>query len=297
MDKNTYLRTILKLQTLAEGSSELKDLREKRAEVEALLREAFEDASPTIRYGGSVAKGTLIKESYDLDIICYFLRDDTTAGETLEDIFRNVKEALASKYAVTPKTSSIRLMSPIGADFHIDVVPGRFVDDAKSDAFLFQAAGDKKRLKTNFDVHIAHVKVSGVVDAIRLFKLWKARNRLQVRQFALELLVIKLLDGKSALAIADQLTAVWTYLRDHENPVTIEDPANPTGNDVSGLLDATVWTTLSFAARATLDAIDRNGWESVFGAVEVPTEAAHTERLQRAAAASVDKTKPWCTGA
>ena len=55
--------------SLADDSEELKTLQERRAEVEKVLRDHFEDCSPTIRYGGSKAKGTMIKEAYDLDII------------------------------------------------------------------------------------------------------------------------------------------------------------------------------------------------------------------------------------
>ena len=51
-------------------------------------------------------------------------------------------------------------------DFHIDVVPGRFTDETKADAYLYQCGGDKKRLKTNLDVHLDHVRDSGVTDAI-----------------------------------------------------------------------------------------------------------------------------------
>jgi hypothetical protein len=61
--------------------------------------------------------------------------------------------------------------------------------------YLFQSSGDKKRLKTNLDVHLDHVRDSGVIDAIRLAKLWKVRNGLPVRTFVLELAVIKLLEG------------------------------------------------------------------------------------------------------
>ena len=73
---------------------------------------------------------------------------------------------------------------------------GRFTDDKKADAFIYQNAGDKKRLKTNFDVHIEHVNESGVLDAIRLLKLWKVRRGLRVKQFAFELLIIHLLAKK-----------------------------------------------------------------------------------------------------
>src|SRR5687768_17201108 len=109
MNANTYLARVLASQTLGGDSAELKALQERRAEVEQFLRPHFTDCSPSIRYGGSKAKGTMIRESYDLDIVCYFPHDDTGAGDTLEDIYHNVRKALETKYLVQQKTSALRL--------------------------------------------------------------------------------------------------------------------------------------------------------------------------------------------
>src|SRR5580658_7677454 len=106
MTPNEYLLKTLDQQTLAQDSDELEQLRDRRKEVEDLLRTDF-GSSPTIRYGGSKAKGTMIKEEYDLDVICYFPRDDDDAGGNLESIFENVKNSLARKYVALPKTSAI----------------------------------------------------------------------------------------------------------------------------------------------------------------------------------------------
>src|SRR5439155_621676 len=94
MNNNEYLQAVLREQTLAPESDELKALQKQREKVEKLLRDHFADCSPTIRYGGSKAKGTMIKAAYDLDVICYFPHDDTAAGETLEDIYENTRKAL-----------------------------------------------------------------------------------------------------------------------------------------------------------------------------------------------------------
>jgi hypothetical protein len=64
MTSNEYLPAVLKAQDLEDDSRELRDLRERRDEVEGRIREAFGD-SPSIRYGGSQAKGTLNKDTYD----------------------------------------------------------------------------------------------------------------------------------------------------------------------------------------------------------------------------------------
>ena len=301
MTANDYLAKVLASQTLAEDSEELKALQERRAAVEKVLRDHFEGCSPTIRYGGSKAKGTLIKEAYDLDIICYFPHDDTAAGETLEDIYNNTRKALETQYFVVPKASALRVKdrkpSTGAADFHIDVVPGRFTDDSKTDVFLYQSRGEKGRLKTNLDTHIEHVKESGVTDAIRLLKLWKVRNGLGIRTFVLELLAVKLLKGKSASALATQLKDVWKEVRDNVDALSVEDPANPTGNDLAELLNTAVRSELSTVARRTLNAIEECGWEAAFGSVEEKGDREKREGLRRAAAAVVAPTKPWSRGA
>jgi hypothetical protein len=271
MSDKKYLEDILASQTLEPDGQEMKDLRARRADVEKILREKFEECSPTIRYGGSKAKGTMIKEAYDLDMTCYFGRDDNGAGETLQEIYENVEAALGDDYLITRKPSALRLkskgLSDWATDFHIDVVPGRFIDEKNEDVFLYRSSGEKGRQKTNLDVHIEHVKNSGVTDAIRLEKLWRARNFLSVRHFVLELLTIKLLKGKKSLDLPEQLKHVWTELRDNVDAITIEDPANPTGNDLSELFNTSVRQELSSTAKRTLEQIERSGWEAVFGSV------------------------------
>jgi hypothetical protein len=295
-----YLKDVLKSQNLAEDSDQLKALRDHRADVEAILRKQFEESSPTIRYGGSVAKGTLVLESYDLDIICYVKHEDTSAGETLKDIYYNTKAALQNDYLIEEKPSALRLKSrdvnEWGTDFHIDVVPGRYTDDEESDTFLYQSSGEKCRLKTNLETHIAHVKDSGVIDAIRLMKLWRVRNGLAatVKNFALELLTIKLLEGKKGSALTDQMKHVWTELRDNHASLSIEDPANPEGNDLAGLLSDAVRQSLSSVASSTLALIEKSGWESVFGSIESKEDADRkSHSLRQAAAAVVTPSKPW----
>ncbi len=166
-----YLRSILKQQTLAEDSTELKSLRDKRDEIEKILRGVF-GSSPIIKYGGSKAKGTMVLVSYDLDLLCYFPRDEDDAGSTLEELYESVAKALEDAgYKVDRRRSALRVLSVAGVDFHVDVVPGRYVDDEQDDVFLHQNEGDKERLKTNPDVHIKHVKDSGCIGEIRLAKI------------------------------------------------------------------------------------------------------------------------------
>jgi hypothetical protein len=296
MDNEKYLKEVLKSQTLSFDGPELAALQQHRADVENLLRDHFSESSPTIRYGGSKAKGTMIRDAYDLDIISYFPNDDTAAGVTLEDIYNNVRTALSKEYMVEQKPSALRIKGNskenLGVDFHIDVVPGRYTDASKSDVFLYSSSGEKKRLKTNLDVHLNHIKNSGVTEAIRLMKLWRTRNGLSITHFALELLVIKLLKKRQSSSLTEQLEYVWKEMRDNIDNLSIEDPANPTGNDLSDLLSATIRSTLSYVAGTTLKGIEDSGWEAIFGEVE-ENEDNKTARLKVAASSVVKPTKPW----
>ena len=303
MTTQEYLETILGQQTLSDDGEEIEALRSERKNVEELLRDSFKESSPTIRYAGSYVKGTMIRDSYDLDIVCYFSHDDESAGETLEEIFNNVKESLESKYYVVPKKSALRLESSEGSDsqkprayFHIDVVPGRFTDEKKEDAFLYQSSGEKKRLKTNLQKHIDHIKGSGLLNTIRLVKVWKERNELrEVKTFALELLVIEALKGlNDAKGLDVCLKKFWERLRDNIDDIKIEDPANPTGNDLSELLDDSIRSVLSSLAEKTLDFIENQGWEAIFGEAESISDEEKVVAVQAAVLQNPDRPKPWC---
>lgn len=297
MMTDQYLKRVLQGQSLDDSGPEIEEIEHHRKEVEELLCNKFGQA-PHIRYGGSKAKSTMIRESYDLDIPCYFEHDDAIAGDTLEDIFWNVAAALGDKYLVNPKRSALRLTckdpSSLGSDLHIDVVPGRFIDDQEDYVFLHQNEGDKERLKTNIEVQVAHIRDSGVRDAIRLLKLWKVRNLLQVKTFVLELLAVKLLKEHKKAPLADQLTTVWTAFRDGIDNLSVEDPANPDGNDLSQILDE-ARPGLCSAARQTLQTIDQSGWEAVYGSVQEESDDDKKQRLKNIAVgiASSRPAKPW----
>lgn len=292
MTPNEYLHKVIKSQTLSADSDELKALRDRRDEIEDRLRETF-GSTPTIRYGGSQAKGTLVKESYDLDIVCYFPHEEDEAGETLDDIFNNVKSCLEEGYLIKPKTSALRILGTDKVDFHVDVVPGRFVDDEEKDTFLYRAIGDKSRLKTNIDVHIAHVKDSGVTDAIKLLKLWRTRNALDLKTFILELITVDLIGG-SKDKLDEQLKQVLEKLRDEPENITVKDPANPSGNDLSEIWNDTIRSNVAALARSTLETIESLGWEAVFG--EPPDDddsKTIVDALKAAASTIQEPTRPW----
>lgn len=294
MELEEFLKSILNSQTIAPDSDEMKSLQESREEVEELLRAAFSESNPTIRDGGSKAKATMIKDSYDLDIICYFEHDDNDAGESLKDIYDNVANFLGESYYVERKNSAIRIKSKDEQlDYHIDVVPGRFVDDTKTDANLYQAEGDKDWLKTNLDTHIDHIKNSGLTDVIRLVKLWKIKTGLSIKTFVLELMVVEYAKKSGEKPLSTGLESFWQYLKDHGNNVGVEDPANPDGNDLSGFLDETTKQLLSNQAEAALSSLNEGNWTDIFGEAGKMAGAEKVEALRSVTASLPSTPKPW----
>ena len=294
MTDHDYLEAILEDQTLGEDSAELKALRKRRDEVETLLRSAFGFGGPSIKYGGSYKKGTMIRESYDLDLTCYFAHDDKVAGNTLQEIYESVENVLRTKYWTERKGSAIRIKSrenDAHVDFHIDVVPGRFVNGKDGDVNLHRTNGDKAFLKTNLDKHVTHVQDSGVIPAIRLMKLWALRRGVVIKTFALELIVIDALRGHADENLGLQIEHVMMELRDGADELSISDPANG-NNDLSELLNPSVRFALEHAAKETLRALDQNGWEAVYG----PVRNAKVAVLASIASALPVRPKPYAPG-
>ncbi|MFM9848009.1 MAG: hypothetical protein ACKVP3_12715 [Hyphomicrobiaceae bacterium] len=294
MNGNSYLEALLASQKLDATSEEWKALDTEAAKIEAILRMAYPMSALTFTHGGSRAKGTMIREDYDLDEVAYFGNGDTEPGETLEDIYENVAKLVAKHYTVRRKRSALRLGMKDGRDLKVDLVPGRYVDASMTDVFIHQNEGSKERLKTNIRKHIAHIQGSGCTDEIMLGKLWRTRNGIGIKTFPLELLVIEALRPDGSGRLSDRFERVLTVFAEDIGNLTIEDPANRTGNDLSHALSARLRTELSKIAADTLATAREYGWEHVFGKVQGLQAAPRVEVL-RAAAAGIAPTKPWCS--
>jgi len=288
-----YLESVLSANTFDDESEELKNLRAARERVETTLRAEL-GADPAIRYGGSHAKCTMVATSYDLDLLCYFPRDANDAGGTLESLWDSVKSALGKTYVVEAKRSALCIFDG-KAYLHIDVVPGRFVDETKTDVFLHQNDGSKDRLKTNPEKQVAHVRDSKVRPAIKLSKIWRDRHGVRAKTFVLELLVIKILEGREHEPLDVQLRSVFEAFRDESQTLSVSDPANGE-NDLKPILDA-ARDELQRAASSALAVVDAQGWEAVFGKLPDPSSATSTpskaQRISSLAADDRARVRPW----
>src|SRR5262245_1552045 len=155
----------------------------------------------------------MIQVAYDLDIVVYFPHTDTTP---LRDIYATVYRGLRdAALIVEPKTVALRL--PYQNGFHIDVVPGRAQDSSFRYATLYK--NPNGTLQTSLKVHIDAVRREGIREMVRFAKLWRARKGLPWTTFALEITVVRALEGQPIADYADSMVKLWRFMV--ENMATI----------------------------------------------------------------------------
>lgn len=265
MTNNDYLGSLLEEQKISEEEKKL--LKEHRNEVENVLRNAF-GSEPIIKFTGSKAKHTMIKENYDLDIVCYF---PSTNNNTLKELHDNVQNVLSKKYSVLPKASAVRILNLenniSNEEYHIDVVPGCFIDETNHDAFLHVIYGDRERIKTNIKTHIEYISESGCRDLIKLTKLWVCRNKLPFKTFVLELFVVNILsdfEEKDNYEVA--FKEVLQKLSEQIDTINLADPANSNNIVTQTMSDAEKFV-IKGRAVGDLEKINKNGDLKTFGDV------------------------------
>jgi hypothetical protein len=93
-----------------------------------------------------------------------------------------------------------------------------------------------------------------------------------VKTFVMELLVIEILKEHKNLPLDEQFKHVLEVLRDVVFSVSVKDPANPNGNDLSDALDHAKRVHMQAVAAASLSHIEDEAWTSLFGEVEAPSD-------------------------
>lgn len=302
MNPEKYLQNLLTSQDLS--PQQTRDLESHKKEITDFLQTEF-GTDPVIKYAGSWAKGTMIRERYDLDIVCYFPHNDS---RSLKDIRQDVATHLKSKYLLRPKASAERILDLKGSaapiDFHIDVVPGRFIEGSNN-VFLHVEGGEKDRLMTNLKTHIDTIANSGCVPIIRLVKLWAHRNNISLKTFVLEMFVVDSLQGsKNKNSLTEGFKEVISAFKNNFASARIVDPAN-TNNVVSTSKNTTDELHAIQTASSAHDKIAKSDeisdWKEVFHD-HSPSPASLTKALNNAMDPDFKTTsnfKPhsqWCNG-
>lgn len=252
MSNEDYLRQILNDQDL--NDNQIENLRRHRDIIEDQLRNGI-NGSPKAYYGGSYKKKTMIKASYDLDLVLYW---PSNSPYSLQRLYRAAESVLDKNWRKIIK-KRVGLEIPFQGDFHIDVIPGKFSSKDEKYAYLYNK-DTGGRFQTSIDIQVKYVLKHRRQDAIRLMKLWKKRKDVPIKTFILEICVIEGCKGIDRSKLESQLLAAFRYIRDNIQTSRMVDPAN-SNNIVSD--DLTI-EQKNRIKKLAIQAIDTQYWNQVF---------------------------------
>jgi predicted nucleotidyltransferase len=202
-----------------------------------------------LKISGSLAKGTGISETTDIDIFIS-LNPSVSTTNTLEEVYNTLRNKFnGAGYSVREQNVSIGIDH---TGLKIDLVAGVKHHILGLDHSIWKRK-TKTWTKTNIDTHINLVKNSGRVFDIKVIKIWRKLHKLDFPSFYLELSVIEALKGTGLLLSSPEknFIKVMNYLvNDFENK-TISDPSNQS-NEVSDQLTIAEKQKIKEAAKATL---------------------------------------------
>lgn len=210
-----------------------------------------------IKLSGSLAKGTGISGSTDIDI---FISLDPSVKEynSLENVYKSLKNRMiGAGYEVREQNVSLGINH---TGLKVDLVPGVKHHILGLDHSLWKRKKETWT-KTNVDSHINLVKKSGRIEDIKLIKIWRKQKDLNFPSFYLELTVIEALKGSSLLSpnLSENFIKVMNYLSSEFENKTLIDPSN-SENEVSEELTKEEKILIKDMAISTLN----GSWENAF---------------------------------
>ncbi|MCC8438569.1 hypothetical protein HP567_028960 [Brevibacillus sp. M2.1A] len=247
-------------------TSEEPEIKEKRDEVEELLRGEYGSKIISFKYSGSIAKHTAIKSSKDMDLAVHFKHD---SFDTLKNMYESVSDFLEKHYTIIDQRVSIGLDG-----LNVDVVPGRRIDteDTTNNDVNLYRTDTETRIKTNIETHKKHIRDSSARNEIKLMKIWRERWALKFKSFAIELLVIKAMESFSGSGLDNKVKHVLQYIKDEVESINLIDPAN-SNNNVADIIDSSRKTLFKTTAEYCLTLLEEAGedndskvaaWKQVF---------------------------------
>ncbi len=236
--QTAYLRSVLKSYD-PKDSSEFDFQRRKASEIRDAIQEEFQQYVYRPKVSGSHGKGTGIAGSSDFDLLVPFPKH---AFRTLEEMFEAtysfLEEYAAGDYEirkVRKQGVSLGLLCNFnGIDTRIDIVPARERNDYLADGDLslhvrardyFSQATFKK---TNIAKHKELMKGhKSKRELVRLLKVWKDREGLELSGFELELLVDRVYADHSGYiqgSLFSKLVASATLIHQGLDSIDLRDP-------------------------------------------------------------------------
>ncbi len=224
MSVSAYLDQLLKANSMSQNKELLAAYIAMWKQIKEALEEHFNNRTISPVNSGSLAKNTAVACKFDYDIVVPFKKK---GNGTLEAIYKELEGFLRKDFKVNPqpkirvqKVSFGLTFTSHGQKLYFDVSPGRevndFLNDGELNLFVNQPGeGQPQHITTNIRLQINHIKSNTQArDCIRLLKIWKHKQEVQVKSFLLELLAIRAFEyGKVAQmkGLSRKLTGIIEY--------------------------------------------------------------------------------------
>jgi hypothetical protein len=235
MGVEEYLRKIIQNQYVPDEEWEF--MKGYIEEIEELIDRIGEiRLKPEIVEAGSRKKGTIIRDSYDLDLVLYFPNNMNQELEDIAPILLNeFKEyydnVIQKKIAITINFPNKKY--PNVQNFHIDIVPARLLRGTDKLVWVYQW-NKGEVIKSSVQKHIDDVQNFQRKDILKLLKLWRFRNNGSFSGFILERIAIDIIEpirNYGNKPIKNLILRIFMYLRfEFPSQDFLKDPADRSHN-------------------------------------------------------------------
>ncbi len=223
--------------------------------IEDVLKSGLKGEISTYK-GGSIVKGTGLKESFDLNIVVY----STDSNKKPRDFHAEVGRVLRKKWKNSrPKNLGWEIR--IKSNFHVDVLPATLTNRDPKYALFYDTVTEGP-LETSIEYQDELIRDSNRNLAIKLLKLWKLRRKSTINSFLLENIVVNCCRGIKRDQLEKQLTRIFKHVKDNlkSDSLKITDPAN-SDNDLSALISTSTKAGLKTSIKETEES---KTWNKVF---------------------------------
>jgi hypothetical protein len=249
--KNKHLSCVLKSHNIENDEDLMEAYRSKRDQVRTDLEERYDGKIYRILHSGSYKKKTAVNIKFDMDLVVPF---DKGEVDTLKELYDDLYSYFDKEYRQQDnslfevKKQKVAVGLKFSVDDHtldLDIVPGREINDYEKDnelnLYVNEQAGSLKggtTLKTNIQKQIAHIRDNEEARTpIKLLKVWKRTNNIEIKSFVIELITVKAMEDYSgANDTWSILEHVLTFIKNNITSIRLADPGN-SNNVVSDAME------------------------------------------------------------
>ena len=227
-----YLRSIIIKHSVSSDFAKLLSISSAQTAVSKIITDWAGGQLYEIKPSGSVAKGTAISSSADLDLFISLKSDTVETWQELHDKLQAHLKSLG--YQTRLQNVSIAI---VHSGIKVDLVLGKKFSSPSGSVGGFLGSHDhtirtrknSSWTKTNIEAQIKAVRDSGKIDEIKLIKIWRNINGLDFPSIYLELSVLNALKNQALFGtplLSQRFMTVINYLANDFGTAIIEDPGN-----------------------------------------------------------------------